>query len=116
MIQTSSDTDPFAAIRARNQLVRSVRDQLKGKGLDIRELDKELVISFPGHPENGRLYLNLATGEVSHRRTIWEYLGYFDGHGQDIDSEEPTVDVQTIVHTLTEPDSPANPGHLVIDP
>jgi hypothetical protein len=110
MTQTHSDTDPFAAIRARNLLVRKVRDQIKGNGLDIRELDKELVISFPGHPENGRLYLNLATGEVSHRRTIWDYLGNFDGHGQEIDSEEPTVDASTIIRTLTGPDSPANAG------
>ena len=57
---------------------------LKGTGLEIRELARELVISNPGHPGQGRIYVTYATGEVSHRRVVWDYLGCIDGHGNDV--------------------------------
>jgi hypothetical protein len=83
-----------------------VRDRLKGKGLDIRELDRELVISVPGQPEKGRIYINLTTGEVSHRRVLWDYLGLLEGHGNDRDPDEPGIDADTIIHTLTRASGP----------
>jgi hypothetical protein len=98
--QPASDVDPLAAARARNLLVRTIRHRLKGKGLDIRERDHELVITSPGHPERGGIYVTLATGEASHRRTIWNYLGYLPGHGS-TDPDKPTTDTDTIAAVLT---------------
>jgi hypothetical protein len=99
--QTQGETDRFARFRARNALIRTVREQLKGKGLDTRELQNdELVISCPGHPEKGRVYINLRTGEASHRRVLWDYLGYLPGYGSS-DADTPRIDTDTIVTTLT---------------
>ena len=102
MTQPASNTDAFQAIRARNLLIRTVRTQLKGKGLDIRELQNELAISDPGHPDHGRIYINCTSGEVSHRRTIWDYLGNFDGQPGTHHDTEPRVDADTIIATLTD--------------
>jgi hypothetical protein len=107
MTHPASDVDPLAAIRARNLLVRTIRHQLKGKRLDIRERDHELVITSPGHPERGGIHITLATGEASHRRTIWNYLGYLPGHGS-TDTDKPTVDTDVIITILHgEPTTPA---------
>jgi hypothetical protein len=103
MKQADGKADAGAALRARNRLIRSVREQLRGKNLDSRELARELVISAPGHPEKGRLYINLATAEVSLRLPAWAYLGYLDGHGGDRDPDEPRVDADKIVSVLTGP-------------
>jgi hypothetical protein len=101
MTQPASNPDALADFRARNTLIHQVRDQLKGTGLDIRELAKELAVSNPGHPEKGRLYINCATGEVSHRLPVLGYLGYLNGYGGDRDPDEPRVDADKIVSTLT---------------
>jgi hypothetical protein len=100
--QQASDVDAFAPVRARNDLIRMVRDRLKGQGLDIRERHKDLVISSPGHPEQGRIHVTLPSGEVSHQRTLWDYLGYLPGYGSG-DTDEPGVDTDTIIATLTRP-------------
>jgi hypothetical protein len=106
----------LAALRARNGLVRAVREALKGKGLDIRELADVLSISNPGHPQNGRVYISYATGDVLHKYPVWRYFGHFDGHGSDRDPgtpavgmDKPTVSVDKIVSTLTGPDYPGVP-------
>lgn len=91
----------FQPIRARNTLVRTVRTLLKGTGLDIRELASELVISRPGHPEHGRVYITYAHAEVTHRRITWEYLGYLDGYGSADPEAEPGIDARTISAALT---------------
>lgn len=102
MTQTHDELyDSLQSFRARNTLIREVRTLLKGTGLDIRELANELVISNPGHPEQGRIYVTYATGEVSHRRTIWDYLGYLHGHGNDGEGAELTVSAEKIIHILT---------------
>lgn len=101
MTQTTCDTDAFQLIRARNELVRAVRSLLKGTGLDIRELANELAISNPGHPEQGRIYVTYAKGEISHRRTVWDYLGYLDGYGDGEEKIEPGVSAEKIIATLT---------------
>jgi hypothetical protein len=69
--------------------------------LDIRELANELVISNPGHPEQGRIYVTYATGEVSHRQTLWDYLGYFEGHGRHNEDADESVSAEKIIRTLT---------------
>jgi hypothetical protein len=103
MTETIFESDALRALRARNELVRAVRSLLKGSGLDIREREKELVISNPGHPEKGRIYINYATGEVSLRQVLWDYWGYLDGCGRalwaDPDSE-PAIAVERIISTL----------------
>lgn len=103
MTQPAGDADAMTQARARNLLIRKVRDQLKGHRLEIRELARQLVISSPGHPEQGRIYLSYTTGAVSHRRTVWQYLGHFTGHSSDPTPDDPTVDLDTIITTLTQP-------------
>jgi hypothetical protein len=106
----TGDNDPFAQIRARNGLVRTVRDSLKGSGLDIRERRNELVISHPGHPEHGRIYVTLASGEVSHARTTWTYLGPLHGHEPNDDPDrDPPITADTIITTLGARPSPPPP-------
>src|SRR5579875_3238293 len=95
-----SNQDAFALIRARNELIRAVREQLKGRGLDIREREHELVISSPGHPEKGAIHITLSTGEVSYRRTLWDYLGHLPGYGSD-DPDEADEDMNAIAAKLT---------------
>jgi hypothetical protein len=100
MTQPARDTDELRAFRDRNTLIRTVRTMLKGTGLDIRELANGLVISHPGHPERGRIYITYARGEVSHRRTIWDYLGYLDSSTSASPDAEPCVDIHTIISIL----------------
>ncbi|HEY3953683.1 MAG TPA: hypothetical protein VGM53_09925 [Streptosporangiaceae bacterium] len=108
MTQTTSKRNELQAFRDRNALIRAVRTMLRGSGLDIRELADRLVISYPGHPEHGRIYVTYAHGEVSHRRTIWDYLGRLDGIASTSPDAEPCVDIQTIINAFTcETDRPS---------
>jgi hypothetical protein len=101
MTQMPADVgDPLQAHRARNSLIRTVRDLLKGSGLDIRELANELVISHPGHPERGRIYITYASAEVSLRLPVWDYLGYLEGYGSDDHDPELLVDAAKIIRAL----------------
>lgn len=102
MTQPVSKTEALAAVRARNGLVRKVREALHGKDLYVRERDKELVITRRGHPDKGRVYINLATGEASHCRTLWDYLGYLPGYGSG-DIDQPSVDTDAIVAIFGRP-------------
>jgi hypothetical protein len=104
------DEDAVRSLRARNALVQTVRARLRGARLDIRELAKELVISDPGHPEHGRVYITYATAEVSLRRTTWEHLGHLDGHGPTDPDAEPPVHPEKIISTLRQGQPPMGPG------
>jgi hypothetical protein len=99
MTQTSSDT--LQALRTRNTLIAAIRAQLKGTGLDIRERENELVISRPGHPEYGRIYITYSRWEVSHRRALWDFLGRLDGHPSSVPDAEQRVTMDTILRNLT---------------
>jgi len=99
MTQPASETGAVAALRARGALIRAVREQLRGSGLEIRERASELVISHPGRPDHGRIYITYTSGDVSHRRTSWEYLGHLDGHGRNPDAE-PSVKAAAIIGAL----------------
>lgn len=101
MTQTPSEPDALQTLRTRNALVRAVRTLLKGGGLDIRELANELVISVPGHPEHGRIYITYAKGEISLRRCTWQYLGYLDGYGPTDPDAEPSLTAEKIIAALT---------------
>lgn len=106
MTHPAGDKSVFQPIRARNTLIHTVRTLLKGTGLDIRELARELVISLPGHPEHGRVYITYSKGDVSHRRTTWHYLGRLDGHGPTDPDTEPAVTTDKIIKVLSgQPDN-----------
>ena len=89
--------------QTRSRLRRTVGDLLAGSGLEIRELERELVISNPRDPQKGRVYITYASGEVSLRLTIWDYWGYLDGYGRplwaDPDSE-PGIEASRIIDAL----------------
>jgi hypothetical protein len=100
MVQVPPDADDtFRSHRDRNMLIRKVKSLLRGSGLDVRELQKQLVISNPGHPEKGRIYIPYASAEVSLRRPIWEYLGHLEGQSGDHDPEL-RVNAAKIIGTL----------------
>jgi hypothetical protein len=101
MTQQTYETGALQAFRERNALIRAVRTLLKGSGLDIRERARGLVISNPGHPEHGRIYITYISGEVSHCRTTWDYLGHIHGHGSADPDDEPPVNTDTIIGALT---------------
>lgn len=104
MTHSSAAPDPCAAVRARSKLIDRVRADLRGTGLDIRDRNSALVISHPGHPDQGRIYITYTTGEVSLSRPVWHYLGRLPGHHPDGAPEaeaDPTVDAAAIVAALT---------------
>src|ERR1700733_8904540 len=101
MTQTPGEPDALQAVRAQTTLTRTIRTLLKGAGLDIRELASHLVISNPGHPDNGRVYITYAKGEVSLRRCTWAYLGYLDGYGPTDPEAEPSLHAGNIIAALT---------------
>jgi hypothetical protein len=82
-------------------LIQNVRARLRGSGLDTRELTSHLVISFPGHPDHGRIYINYTNGDASLRRCTWEYLGQLDGYGSTGPETEPGLSAEQIIATLT---------------
>jgi hypothetical protein len=106
MTHTADTTGTFAAIRARNELARKLRGHLKGHRLDAREQGNDLVISRPGHAEKGRYHVNLASGDVTHRITIWDYCGHLAEHGPGHDPGD-CITLATIIANLTAPDTPA---------
>ena len=63
MTQPAQDENAVHPFRARNQLIQAVRTRLKSTGLDVRERARELVISKPGHPDQGRIYITYRSGE-----------------------------------------------------
>lgn len=101
MTQAASNTSAVQAARARTGLAQSVRALLHGSGLDIRELTNHLVISAPGHPEYGRIYIGFTSGDVSLRRCTWDYLGHLDGYGSNDPEAEPALNAGKIIATLT---------------
>jgi hypothetical protein len=106
MTVTEGNPDMADALRARNLLVREVRDTLKGQRYDIREWDRDLSIGVPQHPERGRVHVTYASGEVSVRRVVWGYLGYLGNHGGDRSPDTPRVDAAMIIRALSGEDSP----------
>jgi hypothetical protein len=93
--------DSIQAARARNHLARTVRAAFKGSGLDIRDRDNHLVISNPGHPDQGRIYITYGRREVSHARTTWTYLGQYPTQDGPADTDQPPADTTAIIRTLT---------------
>lgn len=110
MAQAAHAADNLARARARNLLVRDIRERLRGQRLDIRERDHDLVISFPGNPEKGlSVHIVLATGEVSLKRTVWDFLGHLPGYGSG-DPDQLLVDTDKIAAMLIRPDDGPESG------
>jgi hypothetical protein len=106
---TTDDLDSVRLVKSRNKLHALVREMLAGHGLEIRELEKRLVISNPRNPEMGRIYINYLTGEMSWRRPVWNYCGYLKGYAAAPEADpdtEPVADAQTIIRALCGQDDP----------
>src|ERR1700722_6118746 len=103
MTEAPAELNSIRLCRARTTLHALVRGMLAGSGVEIREREKELVISNPRDPDKGRIYINYTTGEVSWQRPVWEYFGRLQGYSQSPEADpdtEPTADVQTIIRAL----------------
>jgi hypothetical protein len=91
------------ACRARTVLLGVVREMLAGRGLDIRDREKDVVVTNPRDPDKGRVYINHATGEASWMRPVWEYLGHLQGYAQAPEADpdtEPVADAAAILRAL----------------
>ena len=95
---------------ARGVLRQRVEALLRGSGLEIRELASSLAIINRRDPDRGRIYISYASGEVSWKRTTWDFLGRLQGYEPDDDPDrEPSVDAATIIATLTAALAPGQP-------
>jgi hypothetical protein len=101
-----TSTPAIDRCQAMTALRRQVGEMLAGSGLRIREQARELVITNPQDPDKGRIYIDYAEGQVCWTRTIWDYWGALEGHGDDDGSE---VLAARIIATLT--GSAATPSH-----
>jgi hypothetical protein len=98
-----TELDAVGLCRARNRLLRTVREMLVGSGLDIRARKKELVVSNPRNRDQGRIYINYTSGEVSWQQPTWNYFGHLQGYSQSSEADpdaDPVADAQTIIRTL----------------
>jgi hypothetical protein len=92
---------------ARGVLRQQVDALLRGSGLEIRELSNHLSISNPRDPDTGRIHISYVSGEVSWKRTTWDFLGSLQGYEPTDDPDrEPPVDADKIISTLTGPQAP----------
>jgi hypothetical protein len=99
-------------LQARTALRKKLETLLRGSGLEIRELASNLAICNPGDPDKGRIYVGYVSGDVSHKRTLWSYLGPLQGYEPSDDPDrEPAVDAATIITTLTGQDHPRAMPH-----
>jgi hypothetical protein len=97
-----NEQTPVELCRARGVLRQQVDALLHGSGLQIRELAHCLAISNPVDPDKGRIHIGYSNGEVSWKRTTWDFLGALQGYEPDDDPDrEPPVDADTIISTLT---------------
>jgi hypothetical protein len=97
-----NEQTPLELCHARGVLRQRVEALLRGSGLEIRELASSLTISNPRDPDKGRIHISYTSGEVSWKRTTWDFLGSLQGYEPDDDPDrEPAVDAATIISTLT---------------
>jgi hypothetical protein len=111
--QSPGDLQAVRSCRARNTLLTLVRNMLAGSGLDIRDRDKYLVISNSADPDQGRIYINYRTGEVSWQRPVWQFFGHLKGYASAAEADpdtEPVADAQTIIRALTGHHDDHRPG------
>jgi hypothetical protein len=83
--------------RDRYEARRRVAAMLRGSGLRIRELKRELVISNPGEPDRGRIHMEYPGGDMSLVQTAWSYLGRLQGYQ---DEDEPGLGAAEILAAL----------------
>jgi hypothetical protein len=105
-----NELTPVELCRARGVLRQQVAAMLRGLGLEIRERARHLAVSNPAAPDRGQIQIGYATGEVTCKRTTYQYLGALQGYERDDDPDrEPPVDATTIIRMLTEPQAPGQP-------
>jgi hypothetical protein len=105
-----NEPTPVELCRARSVLRQQVAAMLRGFGMEIRELTRHLAVSNPAALDRGQIQIGYATGEVSCKRTTYQYLGPLQGYERDDDPDrEPSVDAATIIRMLTEPEAPGHP-------
>jgi hypothetical protein len=105
-----NEQTPLELCHARGVLRQQVEALLHGSGLEIRELSNHLSINNPRDPDKGRIHISYASGEVSWKRTTWDFLGALQGYEPTDDPDrEPSVDAETIISTLTGPQVPGTP-------
>lgn len=103
MTQVPDELPAVRLCQARNKLMAVARTLLAGSGLEIRDLERSLVICNPRDPDRGRIYISYVTGEVSLTRTLWDYFGYLQGCASALEADpdsEPVADAQTIINAL----------------
>ncbi|HEY1919994.1 MAG TPA: hypothetical protein VGH27_30855 [Streptosporangiaceae bacterium] len=105
-----NELTPLELCRARGVLRRQVAAMLRGSRLEMRELTNHLAVVNPDDLDKGQIQIGYATGEVSCRRTSYEYLGPLQGYEPDDDPDrEPSVDAAKIISMLTESPAPGQP-------
>lgn len=92
MTQATAEFNPVRLLRLRNALREQVNSVVAGSGLEVRELDRKLVIFNPRDLEKGRVYISYETVEVTRRRVTWDYLGCLDGHPGTAPHSDPRND------------------------
>jgi hypothetical protein len=101
MTRPPDDLPSVAILRARAALRRTLEPQLRGHGLDIRELTTALAIGNPAAPDHGRVHITYTTADVSLRRVTWTYLGPLEGcEPSDDPDREPGVTAEKIIAIL----------------
>jgi uncharacterized protein RhaS with RHS repeats len=82
---------------------RMVAAMVDGAELTVEALKTDLVITNPGYPERGRVYVEYATGHVSWERTVWDHWGVLRGFEAEkpADDDETYVDNARIIDALT---------------
>src|SRR5215469_16404272 len=81
------------------RLVAAMLDGSKPE-LRVRQLKHALVISNPRDPDKGRVYMEYATGLVSHVRPVREDWGILEGHADEDDTGKK-VSAARVIEVLT---------------
>jgi hypothetical protein len=80
----SADADSDAGT---GEVRQAVTRMLQGSGLQIRELEHELVIVNPRDPERGQVHVAYSDGYVAWERVTWDYWGRLEGFADDADTK-----------------------------
>ena len=82
----------------RQRLKQAVAEMLAGTGLEIRELDHELVIFNPRDLDQGQIHVSYADLCVSWERVIWDYWGPLEGFAE---ADDQVTTIAKIIEALT---------------
>lgn len=102
MTQALGESEIVRLCKARGALHQMMATLLAGTGAEIREREHDLVIRDPQRPENGRIYISYATGEVIRKWTVEDYCGSLAGYSGPASGQgsSRTIDRETIISML----------------